>query len=238
VKKDFKTVYIRMFKCYLLYYKRKCRENGGSLSERDVLNMTSAQFKSYLGSDAYVIYSNAWLEAYAAKQVVTTVNADVVGHIDAKEPIKTTDVHGNSLQYEPNLKENNSSHGFIVETCRKDVINDDTFVAKRIDTDVFDIMVNKTNASRFGHTYFNSISKSTFILRDEWKKLTHEQKDRLIAKLCQEHITGEDIIMKKGPSKYVIEHDLEESTPGDDYESRNIRPPHGEYDQYQIDIDG
>jgi hypothetical protein len=26
VKKDFKTVYIRMFKCLLLYYKRKCRE--------------------------------------------------------------------------------------------------------------------------------------------------------------------------------------------------------------------
>jgi hypothetical protein len=31
VKKDFKTVYIRMYKCFLLYYKRKCRENGGSL---------------------------------------------------------------------------------------------------------------------------------------------------------------------------------------------------------------
>jgi hypothetical protein len=43
--------------------------------------------------------------------------------------------------------------------------------------------------------------------------------------------------MKKGASKYVMEHDLEESMPGDDYESRNIRPPHGEYDPYQIDID-
>jgi hypothetical protein len=51
VKKDFKTVYIRMFKCFLLYYKRKCRENGGSLSEGDVLNTTSAQLKSYAGSD-------------------------------------------------------------------------------------------------------------------------------------------------------------------------------------------
>jgi hypothetical protein len=70
------------------------------------------------------------------------------------------------------------------------VINDDTFVAKCIDTDVSDIMVNKTNASRFGHTSFNSISKSTFLPRDEWNKLTHEQKDRLIVKLFQEHITG------------------------------------------------
>jgi hypothetical protein len=42
VKKDFKTVYIRMFKFFLLYYKRKCRENVGSLSEGDVLNITSA----------------------------------------------------------------------------------------------------------------------------------------------------------------------------------------------------
>jgi hypothetical protein len=31
VNKDFKTVYICMFKCLLLYYKRKCRETGGSL---------------------------------------------------------------------------------------------------------------------------------------------------------------------------------------------------------------
>jgi hypothetical protein len=35
----------------------------------------------------------------------------------------------------------------------------------------------------------------------------------------------------------VMEHDIEESTPGDDYESLNIRHPRGEYDLYQIDID-
>jgi hypothetical protein len=43
--------------------------------------------------------------------------------------------------------------------------------------------------------------------------------------------------MKNGASKYVMEHVLEESMPGDDYESRNIRPLHEEYDAYQIDID-
>jgi hypothetical protein len=114
VKKDLNTAYIRMFKCFFLYYKRKCRDNGGSLSEGDVLNITSAQFKSYAGSDEYFIDSKAWLEAYASKQVVATVNADVVAHIYAQEPVKTTDVHGNELQYEANLKENDSSHGFDV----------------------------------------------------------------------------------------------------------------------------
>jgi hypothetical protein len=43
--------------------------------------------------------------------------------------------------------------------------------------------------------------------------------------------------MKKGASKYAMEHDLEELTPGDDDESLSIRPLHGEYDAYQIDID-
>jgi hypothetical protein len=187
VKKDFKTAYIRMFKCFLLFCKRKCRENGGSLSEGDVLNTTSAQFKSYAGSAAYVIDVNtdlkAWLEAYAARHVVLMVNADGVGHIYAQEPIKTTGVHGNRLQYEANLKENDSeanlkendsAHGFDVEKRCKDVINDDILVAKRIDTDVSNILVNTINASRFGHTSFNSISKSIYLPRDEWNKLTYE----------------------------------------------------------------
>jgi hypothetical protein len=82
VKKDFKKVYIRMFKCFMLYCKRKCRENGGSLSEGDVLNTMSAHFKSYAGSDAYIIDLNidlkAWLEAYAANHVVATVNEMVI----------------------------------------------------------------------------------------------------------------------------------------------------------------
>jgi hypothetical protein len=82
VKKNFKTVYIHMFKCFLLYCKRKCRD-GGSLSEGDVLNITRAQFKAYDGSDEYFIDLKAWLEAYAAKQVVGRVNANGVGHIYA-----------------------------------------------------------------------------------------------------------------------------------------------------------
>jgi hypothetical protein len=214
----------------LLYCKRKCRDNGGSLSEGDVFNITSAQFNSYAGSDEYFTDLKAWLEAYAAKQVVVMVNANGVHHIYAQEPAKTTNFYGNRLQYEANLKENNSAHGFDVETRHKDVINNDTFVAKFIDTDVSEIRVNTTNASCFGHMSFNGISKSTFLPRDEWNNLTHEQKDRLFAKRCQERITGEDVSMKKGASKYLMEHDLQESMPVDDYESLSIHPPHGEYD--------
>jgi hypothetical protein len=179
VKKDVKMVYICMFKCFLMYYKRKCRENGGSLSEGDVLNITSAQLNSYAGSDAYVIdLKLGWRHIF---QVVVTVNIDGIGHIYTQEQVKTTDVHGNRLQYEANLKENDSSHGFDVETRRKDVIDDDTFVAERK--------------------------------------------------------AGEDVTMKEGVSNYIMEHDLEESMPGDDYDSLSIYPPHGEYDAYQIDID-
>jgi hypothetical protein len=61
VKKDFKMVHSRMFKCFFLYCKRKCRENGGSLSDGDVLNTTSAHFKSYAGSDEYFIDLKDWL---------------------------------------------------------------------------------------------------------------------------------------------------------------------------------
>jgi hypothetical protein len=149
-----------MFKFFLLYYKRKCHENGGSLSEGDFLNTTSAHFKSYAGSDESFIDLKAWLEAYAAKQAVLTVNANGIGHIYAQEPIKETDVHGNRLQYEANLKENDSAYGFDVETRHKDVINDDTFLAERIDTDVSDIMVNTTNASHFGHIRPSTVSRS------------------------------------------------------------------------------
>jgi hypothetical protein len=108
-----------------------------------------------------------------------------------------------------NLKENDSAHGFDVETRCKEVRNDDMFVAKPIDTDVSNIMVNTKNASRYGHMSFNSISKSIYCPRDEWNKLTYKQKDTLIAKRRQERITGDDVSMNKGASKYVMEHDHE-----------------------------
>jgi hypothetical protein len=65
---------------------------------------------------------------------------------------------------------------------------DDGYAVYSIDTDISDIMVNTTNASRFDNTSINSKSKSTFLPRDEWNKLTQEQKDRLIAKRREEHM--------------------------------------------------
>jgi hypothetical protein len=96
------------------------------------LTITIAQFESYAGSVEYFIDSNAWLEAYAAKKVVTTVNADVFGHFNAQEPVKSADVLGNRFQYKANLKENGSANGFDVKTSRRDVVNGGTFVAERI----------------------------------------------------------------------------------------------------------
>jgi hypothetical protein len=46
------------------------------------------------------------------------------------------------------------------------VVRDDGYAVYSIDTDVSDIMVNTTNASRFGSTSTNSNSKSTFLPRD------------------------------------------------------------------------
>jgi hypothetical protein len=56
------------------------------------------------------------------------------------------------------------------------------YAVYNIDTDISDIMVNTTNASRFDSTSINIERKSTFRPRDEWPQ---EQKDRLIAKRRQ-----------------------------------------------------
>ena len=45
--------HLRMLKGFLLYYKRMCREQDTIFSKNDVLNITSAQFYLYLGSDDY-----------------------------------------------------------------------------------------------------------------------------------------------------------------------------------------
>jgi hypothetical protein len=45
---------------------------------------------------------------------------------------------------------------------------DDGCVVYSIDTEASDIMVNTTNASRFGNTSINSSLKSTLLPRDEW----------------------------------------------------------------------
>ena len=61
--------------------------------------------------------------------------------------------------------------------------NDEGYAVYNIDTDISDIMmVNSTNTSSDG------TNTSSFLPRDEWDKLTQEQRDRLIAKRRQERM--------------------------------------------------
>jgi hypothetical protein len=70
-------------------------------------------------------------------------------------------------------------------------------------------MVNTTNASRVVSTSINSNSKSTFLPRDEWNKLTQEQKDRLIAKRRQERMGNNEGARKPFQSpRQVNAHDV------------------------------
>ena len=64
-----------------------------------------------------------------------------------------------------------------------DGYNDEGYAVYNIDTDISDIMmVNSTNFTSDGQ------STSSCLPRDEWDKLTQEQKDRLIAKRRQERM--------------------------------------------------
>ena len=46
-------IHLRLFKCFLLYYKRRCRELYTTLSEEDVMYFTRTHFEEYCGSDEY-----------------------------------------------------------------------------------------------------------------------------------------------------------------------------------------
>ncbi|MFA9289401.1 MAG: reverse transcriptase domain-containing protein, partial [Weeksellaceae bacterium] len=64
--------------------------------------------------------------------------------------------------------------------------NDEGYAVYNIDTDISDIMmVNSTNTSSDGQSTSSALSR---VPRDEWDKLTQEQRDRLIAKRRQERM--------------------------------------------------
>jgi hypothetical protein len=48
-------IHLRMFKAFLLFYKRKCRELQTILDEEDVLDISKPEFKEYCRSDDYVV---------------------------------------------------------------------------------------------------------------------------------------------------------------------------------------
>jgi hypothetical protein len=159
-KKDFKTVYIRIFTCFLLYYKRKCRENGGSHSEGYVVSITSAQFKSMLVLvNMLGILKLGWrhtLQSKMSSRSMQMLLATFTLKSRLKRPMLM--VIGSSMKW--TWTKTILLTVLILKHVRKDVINDDKFVAERM--------------------------------------------------------TGEDVSMASDASKHVMEHDLEESTPGGD----------------------
>jgi len=71
--------------------------------------------------------------------------------------------------------------------------NDGEYEVINVDTDVHDIMVHATDTNRFGNNRFGSKTapgnqQTKFLPREEWNKLTQEQKDQLIAKRRQERM--------------------------------------------------
>jgi hypothetical protein len=58
-----------------------------------------------------------------------------------------------------------------------DDIYDSGYKAYHIDTDNSEIMVNNTNTNPFGNNGKSDKAQATFLARDEWNKLTQEQKD-------------------------------------------------------------
>ena len=69
-------MHLRMFKCFLLYCIRMGREGSKIVSEVDVINITSAQFYSYCGSDDYFMDLAMCAEA-PSTTVVETVNTSI-----------------------------------------------------------------------------------------------------------------------------------------------------------------
>jgi hypothetical protein len=71
-----------------------------------------------------------------------------------------------------------------------DNIPDGEYEVFKVDTDISDIMAHTTNTNRFGNPQTNGEdkSKSNFLPREEWNKLTQEKKDQLIAKRRQERM--------------------------------------------------
>jgi hypothetical protein len=69
---------------------------------------------------------------------------------------------------------------------------DDTYngvyEAYRVDTDISEIMANVSDTNRYGSISNLGKTQSTFLPRNEWDKLSQEQKDQLIAKQRQEQM--------------------------------------------------
>ena len=122
--------HLRMLKGFLLYFKRMCREHDTLLTANDVMNITSAQFYSYLGSDDYFMDLTACDKESSTKQV-DAVNTSIVGIVNDPESYKTQDFHGSS-HFDQDLTEEDIVNVDIdIDTGHADVINDGAYISGR-----------------------------------------------------------------------------------------------------------
>ena len=122
-------IHVRMLKCFLLYYKRKCREHGKHLSENDVMKIERDQFYSYCGSPDYFMDLAASVKESSTKHV-DTLNASIVDVMYAPESIQTENVRGNSLSHEGLEEEHVVTVDVAVDTSHLDVIKVDIFISE------------------------------------------------------------------------------------------------------------
>jgi len=71
-----------------------------------------------------------------------------------------------------------------------DGVPDDAYEVFHVDTDVSEVQAFVANGNCFGGQQRNQKPKSSFLPRDEWDKLTQDQKDQLIAKHKLERLNG------------------------------------------------
>lgn len=126
-------MHLRMFKCFLLYYRRKCRELSTTLTEDDVKdNMTRTELEDYCGSERYVA------DVAAGGTAQTTQGngnpGGVVGTVDSltvqefRRGIKRDKMHYEELKDDKHF--NSWNRGFVA-TARMhhtDLVLDETYV--------------------------------------------------------------------------------------------------------------
>jgi hypothetical protein len=83
-----------------------------------------------------------------------------------------------------------------VDVREHDDGNDNAYAMYNVDTDVSEIMVNA------------GMQKSSFLPRDEWNKLSDEEKERLIAKRRQERLNSASGTRKSYPPRQANVHDI------------------------------
>ena len=193
-------IHVRMLKCFLLYYKRKCREHGKHLSENNVMKIERNQFYSYCGSPDYFMDLAACVEESSIKQVATlnTSNVDVV---NAPESIKTEDARCSNLSDE--VLDNVDVE--VVPTRHLDVISDDLFVSERnIGEDVLLTMDSSQHIAQKHLKEATATDESSIPpIRDPNAEYNPYRDDTNISKVL---VDGANMVLNLDESKGVSKH--------------------------------